>query len=164
MKLRTTHPSLVALHPRRKSIPARFCRGPNAPPPPGSWTKSPETPSHPATRCRALPALTLDAVPGGAREPGQQQQKQQVDQRERVDAEEAGCGGNRTRSARPPGGGGSQPRAPHHRPLSLSAVGAVRVTAARLPPPRVGERPRSVCDVSLLPGAPCLTYDGSAVH
>ena len=45
---------------------------------------------------RAPPALTSDAVPGGAREPGQQQQEQQVDQGERVDPEQAGCGGDGT--------------------------------------------------------------------
>lgn len=55
------------------------------------------------------------------------------------------------------GVGATSPVPPDHRPPSLSAVGAVRVTPARLPPPCVGERPRSMRDVSLLPGAPRLT-------
>ena len=65
-------------------------------PPPGIWRKSSETPESTPHPHRALPTLTSDAVPGGAREPGQQQQEQQVDQGECVDPEQAGCGGDGT--------------------------------------------------------------------
>ena len=63
---------------------------------PGIWRKNSETPESTPHPHQALPTLTSDAVPGGAREPGQQQQEQQVDQGECVDPEQAGCGGDGT--------------------------------------------------------------------
>lgn len=64
------------------------------------WTKHSKAPSAPTWQEPASKPFTWDAVSTGAREPGQQQQEQQVDQREGVEAGQASCG-ERRQLARP---------------------------------------------------------------
>lgn len=81
------------------------------------WTKSSEVPSAPTRQEPASKPFTWDAVATGAREPGQQQQEQQVNQREGVEAGQASCG-ERRQLARPHRGAGHTPDVtpdcPHH--------------------------------------------------